>query len=95
MLMRCASFENSRKHSVMNSLKSVPQKNSDSSTQGCPGSELGQGPGATFDDPVIREVREIRHRLALRFDNDLGKVAQDLMERQAIHGPRLLERQSG
>jgi hypothetical protein len=76
----------------MNSLKSVPRKNSNSPIQGCPGPECGQGPEASFDDPVIREVREIRHRLALRFDNDLGKVAQDLMERQAIHGSRLLER---
>ena len=79
----------------MNSLKSVPRKNSDLSKQGCPGPESEKDAGASFDDPVIREVREIRHRLSLRFDNDLGKVAQDLMERQAIHGPRLLERQSG
>ena len=76
----------------MNSLKSVPRTNSDLSMQGCPGPELGQGPGASFDDPVIREVREIRHRLTARFGNDLGKVAQDLMERQTVHGPRLLTR---
>ena len=77
----------------MNSLTSVPRKNSDSPILGCPGPESGQGPDASsFDDPVIREVREIRHRLALRFDNDLGKVARDLMVRQAIHGSRLLER---
>lgn len=78
----------------MNSLKSVPQKNSDSSTQGCPGPEPGQCSDASFDDPVISEVRDIRHRLAERFGNDLGKVAQDLIERQAIHGSRLLERPS-
>lgn len=76
----------------MNSLKFVPRKNSDLSKQGCPGPESGKGAGASFDDPVIREVREIRHRLAARFDNDLGKVAQDLMERQIAHGSRLLTR---
>jgi len=52
--------------------------------------ESGQGASASFDDPVIREVREIRHRLAARFDNDLSKVAQDLMKRQVLHGSRLL-----
>ncbi len=76
----------------MNSLKSVPRKNSDLSKQGCPGTDPVQGPGESFDDPVIRELREIRHRLAARFGNDLGKVAEDLMERQTVHGSRLLER---
>ena len=76
----------------MNSLKFVPRKNSDLSPQGCPGPESEQDAGASFDDPVIREVREIRHRLTARFDNDLGKVAQDLMDRQLAHGGRLLMR---
>jgi hypothetical protein len=79
----------------MNSLKSVPRKNSDPPTQGCGGTEVEPRSGAAFDDPVIREVREIRHRLAARFANDLGKVAQDVMERQAVHGTRLLERPPG
>jgi hypothetical protein len=73
----------------MNSLKSALRKNSDPFAPGCAGTELEQGPGANFDDPIIREVREIRHRLAAHFANDLGKVAQDLMKRQASHGSRL------
>lgn len=76
----------------MNSLKSVPRKNSDLSKQGCSGTDPAQGPDESFEDPVIGELREIRHRLAARFGNDLGKVAEDLMERQTIHGPRLLTR---
>ncbi len=62
--------------------------------KGCHAPPPGHDPGVTFEDPVIREVREVRHRLASRFGNDLGKVAQDIMERQSVHGTRLLERQA-
>lgn len=59
----------------MNSLKSVPPKNFETAD--------------SWEDPVIREVREVRHRLAAQFDNDLARVAQDLMRRQVSHGSRL------
>jgi hypothetical protein len=78
----------------MNSRTSAPRKNSEPSTQGFAGTDAGQGFGTSFEDPIIREVRDIRHRLAERFGNDLGKVAQDLIARQTSHGSRLLERPS-
>jgi hypothetical protein len=43
-----------------------------------------------WDDPIVREVRNARHRLAARFDNDLVRVADDLMLRQASHSSRLV-----
>jgi len=43
-----------------------------------------------WEDPIVREVRDVRHRLAARFDNDLERVADDLMLRQAGHGSRLV-----
>ncbi len=59
----------------MNSPTSAPRKNSEAED--------------TWEDPVIRELREVRHRLAESFDNDLGRVSRDLIERQVDHGPRL------
>lgn len=48
-------------------------------------------PKATnWEDPIVREVRDARRRLAARFDNDLQRVADDLILRQASHGSRLV-----
>jgi hypothetical protein len=63
----------------MNSPTSVPRKSSEKTK--------------IWDDPIVREVRDARHRLAARFDNDLQRVADDLMLRQASHGSRLNARQ--
>jgi hypothetical protein len=60
----------------MNSHKSAPLKNSDS-----PGS---------FEDPIVKEVRDARHHLSKQFGNDLQKIARDLMLRQKQLGQRLL-----
>jgi len=76
MLTPCLSFENSPKVLVMNSPTSVPLKSSKTVKH--------------WEDPVVREVRDARHRLAARFDNDLERVAGDLMLRQADHGSRLV-----
>jgi hypothetical protein len=43
-----------------------------------------------WEDPIVREVRDARHRLAARFDNDLQRVADDLILRQVSHGSRLV-----
>ncbi len=32
-----------------------------------------------WEDPIVREVRDARHRLAARFDNDLEQIAENLM----------------
>jgi hypothetical protein len=63
----------------MNSPKSAPLKNSETVE--------------TWNDPVVSEVRDARHRLAARYDNDLCKVAEDLMQRQLVHGSRLKTRE--
>ena len=62
----------------MNSRTSAPQKNSDAEE--------------AWEDPIVHEVRDARHRLAARFGNDLQRLARDLMQRQASHGSRLRTR---
>ena len=42
-----------------------------------------------LEDPIVREVRDTRHALAERFDNNLKKIGQDLMARQQKLGKRL------
>ena len=42
-----------------------------------------------FEDPIVNEVREARHALAAAFDNDLQKIALDLLQRQKKLGSRL------
>lgn len=41
------------------------------------------------DDPIVKEVRDARHALAARLDNNLQKIVQDLMTRQEKLGNRL------
>lgn len=44
----------------------------------------------TEADDIIEEVREIRRRISARFDDDVGKLADFLMESQKRHGDRLV-----
>ena len=34
-------------------------------------------------DPITEEIRAVRHQLAQAFDNDLGRIAADLRQREA------------
>ena len=42
-----------------------------------------------FEDPIVKEVRRIRHELAARCGNNLHRITSDLMQRQLLLGPRL------
>lgn len=59
----------------MNSHKSALPKNSD--------------PFPSFEDPIVKEVRDTRHALASVHGNDLEKIVGDLILRQAQLGERL------
>jgi hypothetical protein len=72
---RSANFVSSVKTKAMNSHKSAPLKNSEGSSP--------------FEDPIVKEVRDSRHELASRLDNDLQKIAHDLILRQKQLGDRL------
>jgi hypothetical protein len=43
------------------------------------------------EDPIVKEVRDTRHALADRLDNNLEKIVKDLMDRQQKLGKRLRE----
>jgi hypothetical protein len=45
----------------------------------------------TTSDPVIDEIREIRHRISERFDHDPAKLVAYYMERQKQYQDRLLK----
>jgi hypothetical protein len=47
--------------------------------------------GWTAADDAIEEVREIRRQILARFDNDIEKYCDYLMERQKRHGDRLVD----
>ena len=59
----------------MNSLKYVPRMNCDHTE--------------TFDDPIVKEVRDARHILAAQWGNDLARLGKDLIARQQMLGHRL------
>jgi hypothetical protein len=42
-----------------------------------------------LEDPIVKEVRDTRHKLTESFDNNLLKIGQDLMVRQQKLGKRL------
>jgi hypothetical protein len=42
-------------------------------------------------DPVIDEVREVRHRISARFDHDPSRLVAYYMELQRQYGDRLIE----
>lgn len=68
MLMLSASSASSVKTKAMNSHKSAPLKNSENRP--------------LFEDPIVKEVRDTRHKLASQLGNDLQQIAQDLILRQ-------------
>jgi hypothetical protein len=76
--MRFGTSVNLVNNKAMNSHKSALPKNSDAPR--------------SFEDPIVKEVRDARHQLAEQFGNDLQKVANDLMLRQKQLGQRLLTR---
>ena len=54
-----------------------------------------------FDDPIVEDIRRVRHAHASQFDNDLPAIVADLcrLERESGRSyvnfpPRLLEKQS-
>jgi len=42
-----------------------------------------------FQDPIVDEVRLVRHQLSVRFQGDLKAIAKDLMKRQKTLGAKL------
>jgi hypothetical protein len=41
-------------------------------------------------NPITEEIREIRHRLAAQFDNDVYRIGAELRRRQAASGRRVV-----
>jgi hypothetical protein len=42
-------------------------------------------------DAITEEIREIRRRLAEKFDNDVDRIGEDLRNRQGASGHRLVQ----
>ena len=42
-------------------------------------------------DSITEEIREIRHRLAEKFDNDVDRIGEDLRRRQDASGRRVVQ----
>jgi len=42
-------------------------------------------------DSITEEIREIRHRLAEKFDNDVDRIGEDLRRRQDASGRHLVQ----
>ena len=42
------------------------------------------------DDPAIRRIREVRHRISKQFDHDPKKLVEHYMRLQEPHKDRLL-----
>ena len=45
----------------------------------------------TQNDPVIDEIREVRHRISARFDHDPARLVAYYMELQKQYQDRLIE----
>jgi hypothetical protein len=43
-------------------------------------------------NPVIEDIREIRHRLAAQFDNDVYRIGAEIRRGQAASGRRVVRR---
>jgi hypothetical protein len=43
-----------------------------------------------FRDAITEEIREIRHQLAERFENDVDRIGDDLRRREASSGRRIV-----
>ncbi len=44
-------------------------------------------------NPITEEIREIRHRLAARFNNDVYRIGAEIRRRQAESNRRIVRRQ--
>jgi hypothetical protein len=42
-------------------------------------------------DFITEEIRDIRHRLAAQFGNDVSRIGEDLRRRQAMGGRRIVK----
>jgi hypothetical protein len=38
------------------------------------------------DDPIVEEIRAIRHQLAAQFDNNIHRIAEDLQRKERESG---------
>jgi len=45
-----------------------------------------------IDNPIIEEIREIRHRLAAQFDNEVYRIGAEIRRGQAASGHRVVRR---
>lgn len=43
-------------------------------------------------NPITDEIREIRHRLAARFDSDVYRIGAEIRRGQAVSGHRVIRR---
>ena len=43
-------------------------------------------------NPITEEIREIRHRLAAQFDNDVYRIGAEIRRGQSASGRRLVRR---
>ena len=43
-------------------------------------------------NPITEEIREIRHRLAAQFDNDVSRIGAETRRRQVASGRRVIRR---
>ena len=43
-------------------------------------------------NPITEEIREIRHRLAARFENDVHRIGAEIRRLQAASGRRVVRR---
>jgi hypothetical protein len=41
-------------------------------------------------NPITEEIREIRHRLAAEFDNDVYRIGAEIRRRQGLSGHRVV-----
>ena len=45
-----------------------------------------------MNNPITQEIRDIRHRLAARFDNDLNAIVADLQRQERDSGREFIDR---
>ena len=46
----------------------------------------------TMTNPITQQIRDIRHRLAAKFDNDLDRIVDDLQRQERESGQQLVDR---
>ena len=47
-----------------------------------------------WEDPIVKEVREIRKKLSERFNYDVHAIFEDLRMKQTLQGSKLTRRES-